>query len=83
MEGSAVVCAVMSRFALEQMGDFQLNYMEGTFSFPSYISYSYINQTSLNLKFKLLVFHICFLHMHSLFLFDFKLLAFNQISKLT
>ena len=34
MEGSAVVCAVMSGIALEQMGGFQLNYMEGTFTFP-------------------------------------------------
>jgi len=33
MEGSAVVCAVMSGIALEQMGGFQLNYMEGTFTF--------------------------------------------------
>ena len=34
MEGSAVVCAVMSGIALEQMGDFQLRYMGGTFTFP-------------------------------------------------
>ena len=34
MEGSGVVCAVMSGIALEQMGGFQLNYMEGTFTFP-------------------------------------------------
>ena len=33
MEGSAGVCAVMSGIALEQMGGFQLNYMDGTFTF--------------------------------------------------
>ena len=34
MEGSAVMCAVMSGIALKEMGGFQLNYMEGTFTFP-------------------------------------------------
>ena len=34
MEGSAAVCAVMSGIALEQMDGLQLNYMEGTFTFP-------------------------------------------------
>ena len=34
MEGRSVVCAVMSGIALEQKGGFQLNYMEGTFTFP-------------------------------------------------
>ena len=56
MEGSAVVCAVMSGIALEQMDGFQLNYMEGTFTFP--------------------------LSLCTLFLFDFKLLVYHQISKL-
>ena len=31
---SAVVCVIMSGIALEQMGGFQLSYMEGTFTFP-------------------------------------------------
>ena len=35
MEGSAVVCAVMSGIALEQMGGFQLNYINLV---PSYVS---------------------------------------------
>ena len=33
MQGSAVVCAVMSGIALEQLGGFQLSYMEGTIYF--------------------------------------------------
>ena len=57
MQGIAVVCAVMSGIALEQLGGFQLSYMEGTFHFLS----AYLN---------------------SLFLVDFKLLVYHQISKL-
>ena len=49
MEGSAVVCAVMSGVALKQMGGFQLKYMEGTLHFLS------VNVHSLSLvDFKLL-----------------------------
>ena len=53
MEGSAVVCtAVMSGIAPEQMGDFQLNYMEGTLHFLS----AYVHSLSL-VDLKLLVYH--------------------------
>ena len=53
MEGSAVVCVIMSGIALEQMGDFQLNYMEATFTFPFCL-----RMYSLCLvDFKLLVYH--------------------------
>ena len=42
MEGSAVVCVIMSGIALEQMGDFQLNYMEGTFTHFLSATYAFI-----------------------------------------
>ncbi len=42
MEGSAVVCAVMSGIALEQMGGFQLNYIEGTFNISFLLTYAFI-----------------------------------------
>ena len=51
MEGSAVVCAVMSGIALEQMDGFQLNYTEGTFTFPFSLC------TLFFIDFKLLVYH--------------------------
>ena len=59
MEGSAVVCAVMSGIALEQLGGFQLSYMEGT-----------------------LLVHFLSAYINSLFLVDFKLLVYHEISKL-
>ena len=48
MEGSAVVCAVMSGIALEQMGGFQLSYIN--------LVPSFMHSLSL-VDFKLLVFH--------------------------
>ena len=52
MEGSDIVCSVMSGIALKEMGGFQLSYMEGTFTFLS----AYVHSLSL-VDFKLLVFH--------------------------